>query len=422
MKHLNCLIKKEISLFLLGIFLILFFSILFMVKGNQENFTIPSHQHNGKCFHQGIVNNIENSGGLIKNKFGMLAANGSENKIYYTHHPALFTTALYIFIKIFGENFANLFPLLISLCIIASIYFFIAKFINPFVAFWSSFLIGIHPIFLQYSVFFNYEPLILLLIIFVLIVISRRATKNKFNNLMVVFLLILSMLTDWPGYFLCLYSFLYYHLIKKKMKWNKFSFLLFFLPFIMFMMFLFHNRALTGAFNGGNLYRTFIGRISNVGETDLHGALTKNVPEYKNYLEFLVWFKNVIIENFPAGFLVSSFLLAILFIFGTLKIKKIIKKEIRILLFGICFVGFSYTLIFNSFTYYHDYSLLHIIPFFTIATVLLTYLIANYLWDIFSDISKTESAMFKNLFINLIFNGFWLFYLFLSFRGHFFTL
>lgn len=375
------------------------------MSGNFHNACYDNHQSGLKVTYLGIVDNINRNGGLIKSKFGMVLDVRSRHYVhYYTHHPPLFIVSLYLFEKIFGKELTYVFPLLISLSIILNIYFLISKYSNPFVGFWSAFLVGMHPIFTRYSVFYNFDPLVLLLNIIVLVLMSQIFFENNFKRVILILCLVLSMLADWPGYIACLYVCLCYFLIKKKNKWNRFSLTLLLLPFIMFAIFLFHTKILTGSFNGGNMYGTFIGRISNKGEIGYGGEFNGDVPDYKNYFEFLIWFKNNLFDNFSRLSLIGTCIFLVLIMLNLRNIKKIFKTEIRIFLIGLCFVGFLYLLIFNSFTYYHDFALLHIIPIFAISTVLLIYYLSHVLWYEILNKVQIESNIQRDLFACLTFN------------------
>ncbi|KPK98847.1 MAG: hypothetical protein AMJ95_01845 [Omnitrophica WOR_2 bacterium SM23_72] len=400
-----------------------------MVHGIRANYEPDSHpSHAIKTHLREIIGNIEVDGGLIKNRFGMLY--NIDPRFYYIHHPSTIIVTLYIFKKIFGESFMFLLPLFVSLSIVVSIYYFISKSTNIFVGFWCAFLTGMHPLFLGYSLFFAHDPMTLLLTLLVIMGVSRSALESNLGKSRIILLLILAMMYDWLGYFVSLYVFLYYFVIKRRMKWDRLSLILFLLPFTVFALFLLHIKILTGSFNFEHLVRVFIGRISNAGERAADGVVINAIPDYKNCFEFLIFFKGYLKEYFfdlpflivhPYDFrrwffLAGGFILLLFSIFNVPGVNKLLHKEIRIFLSMMFFTMFSYLLVFNSFTYYHNFSLLNVVPFFAVSAVLLIYIVIYGISHIFVKVAKIKSEMFTNLPACLAFNGFMFYYAIMVFK------
>jgi hypothetical protein len=170
---------------------------------------------------------------------------------------------------------------------------------------------------------------------------------------------------------------------------------------MMFAVFLIHTKIVTGSFNGGNLWETFVGRVSNAGQIGPFGNFSGYIPGYANYSDFLCLFRNMLVENFSGFFISACSIFTAIIIFNIFNARKLLKKEIIVFLTGIYFTGFLYLLIFNSFTYYHEYSLLYIIPCFTISTVLLIYLLFSLFADAIFNKLKIRAETSKELLINL---------------------
>ncbi|KPK96600.1 MAG: hypothetical protein AMJ95_13305 [Omnitrophica WOR_2 bacterium SM23_72] len=347
-----------------------------------------------------------------------------EPRSYYIHHPATIIVTLYIFKKIFGESLVFLLPLFVSLGIVVSIYYFISKSTNIFVGFWCAFLTGMHPLFLGYSLFFGHDPITLLLTLLAIMVVSRSTLESNLSKSMLILLLILAMMFDWLGYFASLYVFLYYFVIKRRLKRDRLSLILFLLPFLMFALHLLHIKILTGSFNFEHLVRVFIGRISNAGERGADGVAINVIPDYKNFFEFLIFFKGYLKEYFfdlpflieyPYDFrrwffLAGGIILLVFSIFNVPGVNKLLHKELRIFLSIMFFTVFSYLFVFNSFTYFHNFSLLNVVPFFAVSGVLLIYIVFYGFSYIFARVARIKSGMFTNLFAGLAFNGFMFYY------------
>ncbi|MFZ5534681.1 MAG: hypothetical protein ACOY3M_00825 [Patescibacteria group bacterium] len=348
--------------------------IVFIFRGYPETTTPQSHQRELGIFHRVVVGNIAQNNGLVASKFGMLLRLPKDGEYYYTHHPTLYTVLLYSVYSVIGKYAFFLMPFFTSLGIILCLYVVIAKASTLPVGFWSAMLLTIHPLFLRYSLFINYDPLTLLLAILALgIFVWRVLDREKPSWLPLYAVLIVSMLVDWPGYFLTYCILAYYAIIKRSMRLDTHCYILFFLPIGMFLGFLAHNVWLTGSINGGNLLRTFIGRVSNAGEVDFFGGIRPNKPPYATYGDFLLFLIHNLFRHGTMPYVISG-------LAGAL-IGRRSSHSSRIRLFsGLVFIiGISFLLVFNSFAFYHDFSLLQVLPAFTVMTAVLFFEVVRWI-------------------------------------------
>lgn len=340
--------------------------VVFLFRGYPETTIYRSHQRELGIFHRVVVGNIAQNNGLVASKFGMLLRLPKDGEYYYTHHPTLYSVLLYGVYSVIGKYSFFLLPLLTSLGIVLCLYVVIANAHTPAVGFWSAMLLAVHPLFLRYSFFINYDPLTLLLVLLAVgIFVWRILDRAKPSWFALYAVLIVSMLVDWPGYFLTYCILAYYAIVKRSMRLDIHCYILLLLPIGMFLGFLAHNVWLTGSINGGNLLRTFVGRVSNAGEVDFFGGIRPNKPPYETYGDFLIF----LIRNL---FRYGTWPYVIFGLSGAL-IGRHGGSSSRVRLFsGLVFIiGISFLLVFNSFAFYHDFSLLQVLPAFAVMTAVL---------------------------------------------------
>ena len=350
------------SFFRYGVALMVISSLLFLRYGLPATRIPKSHQHELGYFHRVITGNIYSNGGMLQSKFGMLlrlSRDGGE--YYYTHHPTLYTVILYGAFMSMGSYAFIVLPLVVSIGVIVLTYAVVARAYSVTVGFWAAILLAVHPLFLRYSLFVNYDPLTLFLAVFAnALFVWGILERDRPMWRMLYGTLIVAMLVDWPGYVLT-YAIAGCYLWKvRKLKPDRHVFALGLLPVVMFLLFLGHNVWQTGSLNGGNLFRTFLGRVSNVGEVDFFGNLRSVRPGYANYGEFLTFLGTNMTRHIRPFYILAA-------IAGLVTLKNW-----RIRLFSLLqfFVGIAFLLVFNSFAYDHDFSLLQVLPVFAVLSAL----------------------------------------------------
>lgn len=374
---MSSLAKRVVYLFLL-LAILIYFGIYFTVNVNYFDNDKDKHQIWLNQFQLTIVNNIRETGGLLKNKLGMPFSVRETETIYWIHHPPLLTITLYAFTYLLGDRSFYILPLAISLSLLSIIFTFISYNSNPLIGFWSAFLIGIHRIFTKYSLFLNYEPVNNLLNILIVAITVSSSVKRE-QKLLLVVLLILNMLFDWVGYFAAIFVFIYYFFVTKKGKKDQFALALLGLPFVMFALFFLHIYVVTGSFNDAHLVKTFLGRSLNTGEINEVGYNTGQWADYSTFWGMLVAYKNILFKHIPVPYLSSGILFLLFFLLLRGVLNQFINQKIIHFVLGLFFIGFSYTLVFNVTTFHHDFIMLFLIPPFVISFVMIIYLMMKML-------------------------------------------
>src|SRR3989338_6202002 len=304
-----------------------------------------------------------------------------QNLSYYLNHPWLTSLPLSISYLLFGANeiSTRLVPLAFSLGTLFLIYLLGKKLFNRGTGLLAASLYTLLPIDLYFGKMM-YDPLVLFFILLALFFyLDWQKTKQNRSELFFWLSLIISLLMDWPAYFVIPVIFLHF-LIYNKIK-NNFGFpiKLLGLPLVILVATLANFYFLAQSLD--YLWQAFAFRLGN--------NLT--------WLNFLDSYFTEATNNFTTIILIATLHWFIFFSINALKSKSWsqIKNEYSGDLFLLLHLLFavSYNLVFKSYVLIHQFLQIYLVPFVVLATARIIY------W-LLGQIKKMPH--YKNLYLVLI--------------------
>ncbi len=297
--------------------------------------------------------------GFIQTKFGQVTNNDFVSApyfSYFTHYPPLLPILISISFRVFGihEWSARLVPLLFSLGTIAAVYFLTLKFFDKKTAILASAISTVLPIMIYFGKMPVQEVLTIAPVLFAIYLYFNFVEKpNRTNFIKLVTGLILSHLINWPGYYVTPLFFVHYLIFGKA--GNKLKIAASFPAFSVFMFLLhcLHLILLTGKPLGGGMLQVFIYRLNLADK-----------PIGYSTINFLKLQAKLIEIYFTIPVLMLS-AVALFWILGQIKNRKL-SRPAQLLLMLAAF-GVTHNTIFRNMAYIHDYMIIYLLPFFSVA-------------------------------------------------------
>lgn len=338
MIKVNYLLKKILPF-------VIFCSAIFLIGQNLNKPFWGEHDWNGVRYGNIARNYLRY--GVFFLKFAQIENSGPLDKKYeyFTHYPPLLPILIAISYRFFGitEWSTRLVPLFATSGIILLIFFIGKKLWDFKTGFLASILSLSIPMVLYFGKTPVHEPLV---VFFVSLAFLAFLYGRK---ILFILAIILAHLTTWAGFFLIPAV-----LLVNFFRWKRFSKEVLYLPIpvIIFIGYLGLVYLQTGSFLAGDIFGVFLQRSSLLKEVQ---------PTDFNLLNYLFRFRLWLFTLY-SPVLTGLVLLWLLFAIR----NKFTNSDWCLLMLGI--FGITYPIIFPNAVFIHNYLVIYLLPFFTIAS------------------------------------------------------